>query len=117
MIVPLANELRPAAEIIRRWASTKPFVQRVWIYGSRAKGTASPESDLDIATEIDPIGNDENSYISFHHEVDGWLTELQPQLSYKLHLKWYDQTYKPAWEGVNTDGILVYERATLFQNK
>ena len=108
----LADELCSAAETLRAWASTRPIIRRVWIYGSRAKGTATAESDLDVAVQIDPVGNDETSYTSFHYEADGWRSELQPQLSYQLHFKWYDRANKPVWDGVNSDGILVYERAT-----
>ena len=108
----LIDNLSPAAETLRAWASEKPFVRRVWIYGSRAKGTPKPDSDLDVALEIDPVGNDEGSYTSFLHEAEGWRAELRPQLEYQLHLKWYDASNAPVREGVNSAGILVYERAT-----
>lgn len=87
-------------------------MRRLWIYGSRAKGTAEAESDLDVAVEIDPVGNDEDICTSFVTEANGWRSELQPLLPYKLHLEWYDCTNKLVWDGVNSAGILVYERAT-----
>jgi uncharacterized protein len=108
----VTDELRPAAQALRSWGSSKPFVRRLWIYGSRAKGTAREDSDLDVAVEIEPVGNDEESYTSFVSEANGWRTELQPMLTYKLHLKWYDRVNKPVWDGVNSAGILVFERAT-----
>lgn len=108
----LADDLRPVAETLRVWASAKPFVRRMWIYGSRAKGTSTAESDLDVALQIDSVGNDETSYTSFVYEAKGWRSELQLCLPYELHLKWYDSTNAPVRDGVDSAGILVYERAT-----
>lgn len=108
----LSEDLRPAVEILRTWGSSKPFVRRLWLYGSRVKGTARPDSDLDVAVEIDSIGSDQSMYTSFHYEAATWSSEIQPHISYPLHLKWYDRSNQPVWEGVNSAGHLVYERAT-----
>jgi predicted nucleotidyltransferase len=35
-------------QIIREWAATIPYVREVWLFGSRAKGCASPRSDIDL---------------------------------------------------------------------
>jgi uncharacterized protein len=107
---PSVAELRPAAEALHGWAASKPFLRRLWIFGSRARGTARSDSDLDVAIEIDPVGNDENAYTSFVGDAGSWRNELQPLLTYELHLKWYDKSNRPVWNGVNSDGIQVYER-------
>ena len=60
----LARELQPIAEALRLWASKEPDLRRVWIYGSQAQGHPSPESDLDIAVEVIPKG-DESAYDVF----------------------------------------------------
>ena len=36
-------------------ASSNPQVQVLWLYGSRAKGTAGPSSDWDLAVAFDPV--------------------------------------------------------------
>lgn len=36
-------------------ASSNPQVQVLWLYGSRANGTAGPASDWDLAVAFDPI--------------------------------------------------------------
>jgi predicted nucleotidyltransferase len=107
---PSVAELRPAAQAWVGWATTKPFIRRLWIFGSRARGQGRPDSDLNVAVEIDPVGTDENAYTSFVHDAGNWRAELQPLLTYNLHLKWYDQSNQPVWNGVNSDGIPVYER-------
>ncbi len=34
------------------WANETPQVERVWIFGSRIKGQAGAESDLDVAVQV-----------------------------------------------------------------
>jgi predicted nucleotidyltransferase len=36
-------------DALQRWAASRPDVDAVWLFGSRAKGTAHPSSDVDIA--------------------------------------------------------------------
>jgi len=85
----------------------------VWIYGSRARGDHGPMSDLDVAVEIDPIGTDETAQVSFISTSWQWRSELEPRIPFKLHLQWYDPkgSYPPVQRGVESSGILVYERA------
>ena len=47
---------------LRVWAQGHPNIRRVWLYGSRVKGTQRPDSDLDIAIDIDNIGRNEIDY-------------------------------------------------------
>lgn len=37
---------------LENWCQQQSQLKKLWIYGSRAKGTASEESDIDIAFEI-----------------------------------------------------------------
>jgi predicted nucleotidyltransferase len=36
-------------ENIRQWAARTPSVQQVWLFGSRARDEAEPDSDVDLA--------------------------------------------------------------------
>lgn len=40
---------------IVRWAQQNSIIRRVYVFGSRARGTASAESDLDLALVLDEI--------------------------------------------------------------
>jgi predicted nucleotidyltransferase len=46
----------PQIDAIRNWAASIPEVSAVYLFGSRVKGTARPDSDLDVAIEfaLDP---------------------------------------------------------------
>jgi hypothetical protein len=48
--------LNETAVVVSRWAATEPLIRRAYLFGSRVKGTARPDSDLDVAIvhEIDP---------------------------------------------------------------
>lgn len=109
----LSNDLRPIAQQLSSWAHRVECVRRLWIYGSRARGDSGPESDLDVAVEIDPIGNDETAEVSFISTASQWRSELEPHIPFKLHLQWYDPagSYVEVQRGVETSGVLVYERA------
>lgn len=108
----LTPDLLKVAEKLRVWALARPYVKKVWIYGSRAKGGSLPDSDLDVAIEIHPVGNDEDTYTSIVSERQKWITELQPQLPYSLHLEWYDPNGRNAvvQHAVDVDGIVIFER-------
>ncbi|WP_088164950.1 nucleotidyltransferase domain-containing protein [Delftia sp. K82] len=40
--------------LISEWASADLTIKRAWIFGSYSRGEARPDSDLDVAVEIDP---------------------------------------------------------------
>jgi len=109
----LTEDLQPVADTLRMWASEETLVRRLWIYGSRARGTGSPHSDLDIAVEIHVAGDNEDSYTVFVCEAEDWRSKLDPRLvPYTLDLKLYDTSgaREKVRRGVDADGILIYER-------
>ena len=45
-------ELDAIVTKLNQWASSRSAIRRLWIYGSRARGDAHPNSDLDVALEL-----------------------------------------------------------------
>lgn len=80
-------DLEDAKHALRFWAEGKPFVRRLWIFGSRAKGMQSPKSDLDVAVDFDPVGNDEDCVTTWTFEGERWTEELQRSLPWRLQLE------------------------------
>ncbi len=67
-------------ERIVQLAQQNANIALVWLYGSRAKGTAQPDSDYDLA-------------VAFRHfPDDAWERRLQPEL---LALEWADELGLP----------------------
>lgn len=60
----------------RAWAEGKANVRRLWIYGSRLRGTQREDSDLDVAIEIDAIESLEER-IDFGATRTKWKKELE----------------------------------------
>jgi hypothetical protein len=60
---------------LRELAQDNPRVDVLWLYGSRAKGTAGPESDYDLAVAFNAFPE------------DPWERRLQPEL---LAMEWAD---------------------------
>lgn len=112
--MPIALELQPIAESLRVWASNELDLLHVWIYGSRAKGQASPESDLDVAVEVIPRDGETCDDV-FTCAAEDWRSKLAPLVApHELDLKLYDKSGRreKVRRAVDEYGILVYERAT-----
>lgn len=109
--------LEDAVAILKSWAIERPFVRRIFVYGSRARGNHSTVSDLDVAIEFDPVEGDWNCLTTWVYEAKKWRKELQSLLPWPLHLEWNDsggETPHVA-AGLRESSILVYEREGLAQ--
>jgi predicted nucleotidyltransferase len=100
--------------VLREWASATPCVRKVWIFGSRAKGTFQDGSDLDVAVQIDPVNPDETPYASWFHEKAEWHAQLQLRLRVKLDLEWFDPNGSTPTiaKALSEGGVVIYERAS-----
>ena len=69
-------DLETIKGILNNWAASKILINRVWVFGSRAKGTHKPDSDLDIAIELDinhlSHGDSSGGWGTFMHESKTW---------------------------------------------
>ena len=105
------KSIEPEIITIRKWASSKTIVRKVYIFGSRACGQFHHESDLDVAIEIDPRKGDTNSFTTWTCEAKKWKEELQPFLRYNLDLERYDPKETPTvHKGIKKCNIIIYER-------
>ena len=96
-------------EILNRWAHRTSSIRRVWIFGSRAKGTSSPDSDLDVAVEL-IYREDEVALATYMFEKGGWLSELQPLFPFPLQLELLDENTEIIRKGLSEGSLLVFER-------
>jgi predicted nucleotidyltransferase len=94
-------------EAIRRWADRTPLVTAVYLFGSRAKGTASAGSDIDLAFETKADGP-ESAYTVAFFNTDQWREELQALLPKPVHLQYADRGEdKIVWPAVQNHGIKI----------
>lgn len=80
---------------------TKPFIEKVCIYGSRAKGTYRYSSDIDFA-----IWTDEPSLIT---RIAGELDELPTPYMFDV-TDYKTLTHEGMKNSIDTQGILFYTR-------
>lgn len=81
---------------VRGWASGEPLVRRVYLYGSRAKGTQRPDSDIDLAVLFrpDPLlvreqGGDmwQARYFTWEDNSPRWKNALSSLFPVPVHLE------------------------------
>jgi predicted nucleotidyltransferase len=97
-------------EIIFNWASTLPVKVRVYLFGSRLKGTAKSDSDLDIAIEF-LESDDDLMWFDYHDKWQGYLTD-KTGLSVDLQL--YEGDRSPHLKKyLNDSSIILYEPEVL----
>lgn len=106
-------ELSQAGEVLQKWAISKPLVARVWLFGSRVSGTQRPDSDLDIAIELDMSarrGMDETGgMVTWMFETSEWESELSALLPFKIHLQQLRGTDTPViHSAISSLSHLVY---------
>lgn len=100
----------PAKISLVDWVRLMPFVSCVWIFGSRARGTHKLDSDLDVAVEFDPIG-DEDQATTWICDGQKWESELQKHIHIKVHLWRYHPYETPTIKkGLEESSVLVYQR-------
>ena len=72
---------------IQQWAEQKDSIQEVWLFGSRARGEATEEKDLDIAITLMPAkGNHDWALGNYLKFGDRWQKELSELLERSVDL-------------------------------
>ena len=110
-------EVSEVARVISTWARGKPLVKRVYVFGSRVRGNHRPDSDIDIAVELDPAayrGVDESGGLAtWMFETEGWKEELEKLVPLKIQLERYHPEQTPTvGKGLARSSQLIYEKAT-----
>lgn len=108
------SDLENAKEALRSWAKQRPFVRRLWIFGSRSRDAQPEGSDLDVAIDFDAADTDEDCGTTWACEGDKWQAELQSVLPWRLDLEWYDPAGSTPTiaAGIADGGVLIYQRET-----
>jgi predicted nucleotidyltransferase len=104
--MPVEDQLFEVIPRLRTWAAAQEPVKRLWIYGSRLRGTQRPDSDLDIAIEIFARPTAEQRGQFWNHTVALWRADLRLIVPFEPHI----EMYVTVWTNVNACSMLVFER-------
>ena len=95
------------------WATQQPLLRRLWVYGSRVKGTHRPDSDLDIAFEIERLP-DTAAVDGFRElTLPRWRSELVRLTGLATHLEPSVGDVTNVTGYLSDSGILIYESQRL----
>ena len=96
---------------VREWAESQTLILRVWIFGSRVRGTARTNSDIDIAVEVLKKPSDSGSFTTFAFERHKLKDLLQFRMTIPVDLQWYGGPIETPTihAALQESSILVYE--------
>jgi predicted nucleotidyltransferase len=101
------EELEHLQDIVRKWASTVPYRIKVYAFGSRVKGTARPDSDLDLALEV--LDN-QDAWLLWFGVHENWQRNLSKITGLKVHLELYEEDESPVLKNsLNEASVLLFE--------
>jgi len=80
---------RALSAVIAEWAAGDPRVRRVWLFGSREDAPA-PDGSIDIALELQPVADSEETMTVWMANCDKWRVELQTRTGRTVELEWLD---------------------------
>lgn len=90
------------------WAGNNPIIEAVHLFGSRVKGTAREDSDLDVALDL---GWSEDAWVTLVIKKEEWEIELRQSIGLLVNLDLYHMTLAPVVYGyVQDHGCMVYSR-------
>ena len=99
-------------ETVNLWASQLPFKVRVYFFGSYYKGTAKPDSDLDLAVEF--LENHVNAFLLWFDVHEKWQKELSRRFGVPVQLELYEGDKTPHLKKyLQEDSLIIYEPDSL----
>jgi predicted nucleotidyltransferase len=97
-------------DVVTNWADSYHEITRVFLFGSRARGDSTPDSDIDLAIVV--VGNsDETAFTRYFFNQNDWKRELGSALGRSISMVRVIDHGKPeVQESIAREGVLLYER-------
>jgi len=93
----------PFQQQLLQLAKREPYLERIWLFGSQARGDAAKLSDYDLAFDWHPQHRDE--WIRFKFQLEDELKTL-----HTLDLIYMPEAGKTLKQEIEQTGKLIYEK-------
>ena len=104
--------IEKATDVLRSLGEETPCIRKIYLFGSLAKGTFGPGSDLDAAFEIFLEPNDSSPDAAFPFERREWEAKIREHVDCPLDFKLLDGPNTPkTTAAVEEASILIYNSA------
>ena len=103
-------EFDDMAAAVAKWASTQPVVRKVYLFGSRVRGTHRPDSDLDVAVEVFTLPGDSSPFTTWTGEAQRLKVSIAGIVPVNIDLNWYGGAVETAriHAGLEASSIVIY---------
>jgi predicted nucleotidyltransferase len=109
MTTPHVYLARHELSAIAQWAEQNPRIFEVRLFGSWAKGTARPGSDIDLAVAVISNERGNTALGIFCAFADKWQRQLVEKTGHHVSVQWYGPE-SPVYEFLQTEGIVIWSR-------
>lgn len=95
---------------LRQWAANNEAVKELWVFGSRAKGNARPDSDIDVAVLLmPPIEGTDWAMFAYFDNFYCWKGQLRFAVDWNVDLVAIGPKFEME-EEVKATGVRVWAR-------
>ncbi|WP_212734613.1 nucleotidyltransferase family protein [Pseudomonas asiatica] len=109
--VALVPGLKAMADAVASWAKSEPLVRKASLFGSRVRGTNSPDSDLDVAVEIATLEGDSCPFTTWTAEAQRLKASIAGIVPVIIDLDWYggEEETPRIHQALQQSSVLVYD--------
>ena len=102
------NTIDEIRAVVSAWASDRPLIERVILFGSRARGDHQPNSDIDLAIAVSAQEGSTTGGTYFVYRRE-WKRELEEALEWEISLIHDDPNGDPEVQAnLCNEGISLY---------
>jgi predicted nucleotidyltransferase len=105
------HTLDELALAVEGWAESEPLVRKVYLFGSRVRGTYRPDSDLDVAIELLTLPDEDDPGTTWQREAKRLRASIAGAAPVAIDLLWYGGAIESpcVHEGLQAGSLTIYD--------